>query len=175
MHESVIHLVDPVLHRFESLLNADNGMDPSWWTLIFYRGFQNETASVKRGLLEYIFSRENPQTLHKMGVEQGFMFGALFKTVDNTSLFQVPTQGALVSPFGEHFRAFIYRLVQAVQTEHKVNFLRQLIHHFSHVVSSPAPILYAMEALAEVDHVSAWGPEELKSLRVLVDRHRNFK
>ncbi|CEJ01490.1 hypothetical protein RMCBS344292_15515 [Rhizopus microsporus] len=31
-----------------------------------------------------------------------------------------------------------------------------------------------MEALAEVDHVSAWGPEELKSLRVLVDRHRNF-
>ncbi|ORE16390.1 hypothetical protein BCV71DRAFT_265697 [Rhizopus microsporus] len=174
MHESVIHLVDPVLHRFESLLNADNGMDPSWWTLIFYRGFQNETASVKRGLLEYIFSRENPQTLHIMGVEQGFMFGALFKTVDNTSLFQVPTQGALVSPFGEHFRAFIYRLVQALQTEHKVNFLRQLIHHFSHVVSSPAPILYAMEALAEVDRVSAWGPEELKSLRVLVDRHRNF-
>ncbi|ORE02050.1 hypothetical protein BCV72DRAFT_252709 [Rhizopus microsporus var. microsporus] len=174
MHESVIHLVDPVLHRFESLLNADNGMDPSWWTLIFYRGFQNETASVKRGLLEYIFSRENSQTLHKMGVEQGFMFGALFKTVDNTSLFQVPTQGALVSPFGEHLRAFIYRLVQALQTEHKVNFLRQLIHHFSHVVSSPAPILYAMEALAEVDRVSAWGPEELKSLRVLVDRHRNF-
>ncbi|KAG1051318.1 hypothetical protein G6F43_006464 [Rhizopus delemar] len=175
MHESVIHLVDPVLPRFEILLNADNVMDATWWTLLFYRGFQNETASVKKGLLEYIFSRENPQTLNKMGVEQGFMFGALFKTVDTTALFAVPTQGALVSPFGEHFKSFIYRLVQSIKKEEdKVDFLRHLIHHLSHVVSSPAPILYTMEALAEVDHVHAWGPEELKSLRVLVDRHRNF-
>ncbi|CAO3698396.1 unnamed protein product [Rhizopus stolonifer] len=175
MHENVIHLVDPVLPRFEILLNADFGMDASWWILLFYRGFQNETSSVKKGLLEYIFTRQDKNTLNKLGVEQGFMFGALFKTVDSTALFAVPTQGALVSPFGENFRSFIYRLVQSFEQEDaKADFLRHLIHHISHVIGSPAPILYVMEALAEVDPVSAWGPEELKSFRVLVDRHRNF-
>lgn len=176
MHENVIHLVDPVLPRFEILLNADFGMDASWWILLFYRGFQNETSSVKKGLLEYIFTRQDKMTLNKLGVEQGFMFGALFKTVDSTALFAVPTQGALVSPFGENFRSFIYRLVQSFEQENaKADFLKHLIHHISHVVGSPAPILYVMEALAEIDPVSAWGPEELKSFRVLVDRHRNFK
>ncbi|KAI7894857.1 uncharacterized protein EV154DRAFT_599678 [Mucor mucedo] len=174
MHENVIHLVEPVLPRFETLLNA-NALDASWWVLLMYRGFQNDTSSVKKGLLEFIFSREDPSILNKMGIEQGFMFGALFKTVDSTALFAVPTQGTLVSPFGEHFREFMRRLVQAFEKEQdKINFLRQLIHHLSHVVSSHAPILYTMEALAEVDYVDAWGPEELKSLRVLVDRHRNF-
>lgn len=175
MHETVIHLIDPVLPRFETLLNA-NALDASWWVLLFYRGFQNDVASVKKGLLEFIFSRENSSILNKMGMEQGFMFGALFKTVDYTALFQVPTQGTLVSPFGEHFRAFLVHLIAAFENEQdKINFLRQLIHHLSHVVGSYAPILYTMEALAESDYVDAWGPEELKSLRVLVDRHRNFK
>lgn len=175
MHESVIHLVDPVLPRFETLLNA-NALDASWWVLLMYRGFQNDTSSVKKGLLEFIFSREDPAILNKMGIEQGFMFGALFKILDSTSLYSVPTQGALVSPFGEHFRSFMVRLIGAFENEQdKIKFLRQLIHHLSHVVSSYAPILYTMEALAEADYVNAWGPEELKSLRVLVDRHRNFK
>jgi tRNA guanosine-2'-O-methyltransferase len=137
---------------------------------------QNDTSSVKKGLLEFIFSREDPSILNKMGVEQGFMFGALFKTVDTTNLFSVPTQGTLVSPFGEHFRSFMLHLISAFENESdRVNFLRQLIHHLSHVVNGYAPILYTMEALAESDYCNAWGPEELKSLRVLVDRHRNFK
>ncbi|KAI9281150.1 hypothetical protein BY458DRAFT_430265 [Sporodiniella umbellata] len=175
MHENVIHLVDPVLPRFEALLNADFGMDASWWILLFYRGFQNETSSVKKGLLEYIFTRQDIKTLNKLGVEQEFMFGALFKTVDSTALFAVPTQGALVSPFGENFRSFIYRLVQSFGTlESKIDFLRHLVHHLAHVVGSHAPILYAIEALADVDSVPAWGPEELKSFRFLADRHRNF-
>lgn len=175
MHENVIHLVDPVLPRFETLLNA-NTLDASWWILLLYRGFQNDIASVKKGLLEFIFSRQDKRVLNKMGVEQAFMFGALFKTVDSTNLFQVPTQGTLVSPFGEHFRSFLVNLINALEDQlEKINFLRHLIHHLSHVVSSYAPILYTMEALTEVDPIEAWGPEELKSLRVLVDRHRNFK
>ncbi|CEP13385.1 hypothetical protein [Parasitella parasitica] len=174
MHESVIHLVDPILPRFETLLKADF-LDASWWILLFHRGFQNDISSVRKGLLEYIFSRQDADVLNKLGVQQGFMLGALFKTVDNTTLFQVPTQGTMVSPFGEHFRFFLLHLINAIQDkQEKVQFLRQLMHHISHVVSSYIPILYAMEALAEVQPVDAWGPEELKSLRVLVDRHRNF-
>lgn len=175
MHENVIHLVDPVLPRFETLLKADF-LDASWWILLLHRGFQNDIASVRKGLLEYIFSRQDPDVLNKLGVQQAFMFGALFKTVDNTALFQVPTQGTMVSPFGEHFRFFMLHLIDSIQDkQEKVQFLRQLIHHISHVVSSYVPILYTMEALAEAQPVDAWGPEELKSLRVLVDRHRNFK
>jgi hypothetical protein len=114
--------------------------------------------------------------LNKLGVEQGFMFAALLKILDSTSLFSVPTQGTLVSPFGEHYRLFLVRLIKAFENKQdKISFLRQLIHHLSHVVGSYAPILYTMEALAESDYVDAWGPDELKSLRVLVDRHRNFK
>ncbi|KAI8643710.1 hypothetical protein BD408DRAFT_341945 [Parasitella parasitica] len=174
MHESVIHLVDPILPRFETLLKADF-LDASWWILLFHRGLQNEIASVRKGLLEYIFSRQDPDVLNKLGVQQAFMFGALFKTVDNTALFQVPTQGTMVSPFGEHFRFFLLHLIDAIQDrQERVQFLRQLMRHISHVVVSYIPILYTMEALAEVQPVDAWGPEELKSLRVLVDRHRNF-
>lgn len=175
MHENVIHLVDPVLPRFETLLHS-NELDASWWVLLLYRGFQNDTPSVKKGLLEFIFSRENPSILNKLGSEQGFMFAALLKILDNTNLFSVPTQGTLVSPFGEHYREFLARLIKSFENDtDRINFLRQLIHHLSHVVGSYAPILYTMEALAEADYVDAWGPEELKSLRVLVDRHRNFK
>ncbi|CAO3620518.1 unnamed protein product [Mucor fragilis] len=174
MHESVIHLVDPVLPRFETLVKA-NFLDASWWVLLLHRGFQNDIASVKKCLLEFIFSRQDPEVLNQLGVQQAFMFGALFKTVDNTGLFQVPTQGTMVSPFGEHFRFFMLHLIDAIQDKHeKIQFLRQLIHHISHVVSSYVPILYTMEALAEAQTTDAWGPEELKSLRVLVDRHRNF-
>lgn len=174
MHENVIHLVDPVLPRFETLLHS-NELDASWWVLLLYRGFQNDTPSVKKGLLEFIFSRENPSILNKLGSEQGFMFAALLKILDNTNLFSVPTQGTLVSPFGEHYREFLARLIKSFENDtDRINFLRQLIHHLSHVVGSYAPILYTMEALAESDYVDAWGPEELKSLRVLVDRHRNF-
>ena len=175
MHENVIHLVSPVLPRFETLLNA-NALDASWWVLLLYRGFQNDTPSVKKGLLEFIFTRENPVILNRLGVEQGFMFAALLKTLDTTGLFSVPTQGTLVSPFGEHYRSFLVRLIKAFENEQeKINFLRQLIHHIAHVVGSYPCILYTMEALTEVDYVEAWGPEELKSLRQLVDRHRNFK
>lgn len=174
MHETVIHLVDPVLPRFETLVKA-NCLDASWWVLLLHRGFQNDIASVKKCLLEFIFSRQDPDVLNQLGVQQAFMFGALFKTVDNTGLFQVPTQGTMVSPFGEHFRFFMLHLMDAIQDrQEKIQFLRQLIHHLSHVMSSYVPILYTMEALAEAQPIDAWGPEELKSLRVLVDRHRNF-
>ncbi|EPB84910.1 hypothetical protein HMPREF1544_08345 [Mucor circinelloides 1006PhL] len=174
MHESVIHLVDPVLPRFETLVKA-NFLDASWWVLLLHRGFQNDIASVKKCLLEFIFSRQDPDVLNQLGVQQAFMFGALFKTVDTTALFQVPTQGTMVSPFGEHFRFFMLHLIDAIQDkQEKIQFLRQLIHHISHVVSSYVPILYTMEALAEAQPIDAWGPEELKSLRYLVDRHRNF-
>jgi hypothetical protein len=174
-HENVIHLVEPVLPRFEVLLN-ENALDASWWIIIFYRGFQNDVPSVKKGLLEYIFSRENKQVLNTMGVEQTFMFNALLKTVDSTNLFQVPTQGTLVSPFGEQLRKFMRNIVDAFNDkEEKITFLKQLVHHMAHFISSHAPILYIMESLTEVEDTGAWGPDELKSLRLLVDRHRNFK
>ncbi|RCH86084.1 hypothetical protein CU098_001180, partial [Rhizopus stolonifer] len=171
----VIHLVEPVLPRFESLLHADL-LDPSWWILLLYRGFQNDVASVKKGLLEFIFLRQDKFVLNKMCVQHMFVFGALFKTLDVASLFQVPTQGTLVSPFGEHFKTFLVNAIRAFEKDHdRIGFLRQLMHHISHVVSSYVPILYSMEALAQTEEMNAWGPDELKSLRVLVDRHRNFK
>ncbi|KAI8359079.1 hypothetical protein EDC96DRAFT_545587 [Choanephora cucurbitarum] len=174
MHESVIHLVEPVLPRFETLIRADL-LDASWWILLFYRGFQNDVASVKKGLLEFIFSRQQPDVLQKMGVQHMFIFGALLKTLDVASLFQVPTQGTFVSPFGEHFKSFLVHVIESFdQEQDKISFLCQLMHHLSHVVSSYVPILYSMEALTEITEVRAWGPDELKSLRVLVDRHRNF-
>ncbi|KAI7902965.1 uncharacterized protein BX663DRAFT_551827 [Cokeromyces recurvatus] len=182
MHENVIHLVDPVLPRFELILKETDSLqlDPSWWILLFYRGFENDTPSVKKCLLEYIFGQRQHDVLNKLAIQPSFMFDALLKVVDNTSLFQVPTIGTMVSPFGEHFKTFMTHLIHdgfvKGQEEERTRVLRQLICHLSRVVNSPLPILYAMEALAEVDErvVDAWGPEELKSLRILVDRHRNF-
>ncbi|KAI9478551.1 MAG: hypothetical protein EXX96DRAFT_571334 [Benjaminiella poitrasii] len=182
MHENVIHLVDPVLPRFELILTETDSLqlDPSWWILLFYRGFQNDTPSVKKCLLEHIFNQHQHSVLNKLAVQSGFMFDALLTAVDNTSLFQAPTIGSMVSPFGEHFKSFMTCVIHdgfvEGQEEQRSVFLKQLIHHLSRVVNSPVPILYAMEALADVDESvnNGWGPEELKSLRVLVDRHRNF-
>ncbi|KAF7728535.1 Tar (HIV-1) RNA binding protein 1 [Apophysomyces ossiformis] len=175
MHESVVHLIEPVLPRFELLLSENSPLDASWWILLFYRGFQNETASVKKAIFEYIFSIQNPACLNMLGVQSDFIFGTLFKDLDVTGLYSVPTQGTLVSPFGEHLKSFVVHLVQAFeQRQDKIKFLRQLIHHLTHVVGSYVFILYLMESLTEVEPVSAWGTDELKSLRYLVDRHRNF-
>lgn len=122
MHESVIHLVEPVLPRFEPLLVSEAApLDASWWICLFYRGFQNDTASVKKGILEYIFGLENVKCLNILGSEREFIFGALFKSIDLTSLYTVPTQGTLVSPFGEKLRSFTRHLVEAFyDKEYKV-------------------------------------------------------
>lgn len=123
MHETVIHLVEPVLPRFEMMLtNAETTMDPSWWILLFYRGFQNETYSVKKGILEYIFTLENQNVLQLLASQYDFMFGAMLKTVDVMSMYTVPTQGVLISPFGEKLKSFIRNLISAVDdTDEKVS------------------------------------------------------
>ncbi|KAG0167145.1 Tar (HIV-1) RNA binding protein 1 [Apophysomyces sp. BC1034] len=175
MHEAVVHLVEPVLPRFELLLSDAARMEASWWILLFYRGFQNETASVKKAILEYIFGIQNSKCLNLLGNQNDFIFGTLFKTLDVTALYSVPTQGTLVSPFGEHLKAFVTHLVCALeQQQEKIKFLRQLIHHLTHVIGSHVFILYLMESLTEMESIPAWGTDELKSLRYLVDRHRNF-
>ncbi|KAI7864646.1 hypothetical protein BDF14DRAFT_1987237 [Spinellus fusiger] len=177
MHESVIHLVDPILPRFEMLLtDSDTRLDATWWILLLYRGFQNDTLSVKKNILEYIFKLQNKKSLNRLGTQHEFIFTALLKTVDVASLYGVPTQGALVSPFGEAFRFFLRNLVSSFeQEEEKIRFLRQLIHHMAHVSGCYLLILYIMEALTEIEPLAAWGSEELKALRYLVDRHRNFQ
>lgn len=120
MHETVLHLVKPVLSRLEHLLSSPD-MDPSWWILLFYRGFHNDTTSVKKGILEYIFTLQNKQSLNMMGIQRDFVFGALLKTIDVTSLYAVPTQGTLVSPFGEKIKLFVTHLLGALErTEDKV-------------------------------------------------------
>ncbi|KAI9323060.1 hypothetical protein BX666DRAFT_2016546 [Dichotomocladium elegans] len=177
MHETVIHLVEPVLPRFERLLTNDHmTVDPSWWILLFHRGFQNDTASVKKGILEYIFSLENAKALRVLGAQNDFIFGALLKTVDVMALYSVPTQGTLVSPFGEKLKGFMYRLTQVFDNpDQKVNFLSQLIQYMSHVLNGYIPILFILEAISEADGIPSWAADELKAMRYLVDRHRNFQ
>lgn len=115
MHENVLHLVQPVLSRFESLLSYEPHLDASWWTLILHRGFNNETLVIQKEIWEYIFARENVDTLNKLGSQQNFFFGAFLKTIDSTNLYSVPTQGTLVSPFGEHLKSFITKIVGAIK------------------------------------------------------------
>ncbi|KAI8384828.1 uncharacterized protein BYT42DRAFT_563768 [Radiomyces spectabilis] len=176
MHESVVHLVDPVMPRFEMLLrNTNVHLDPSWWILLLCRGFHNETGSVKKCILDYLFARRAPETLHMLGVQHDFIFGPFLKTLDVTALYSVPTQGTLVSPFAEHLKEFIVHLVNALKDKNeKIAFLQRIIHHSAHVVNSHVLILYILEALNNLEPVQAWRGEELKSLRYLVDRHRNF-
>ncbi|KAI8138427.1 hypothetical protein BJV82DRAFT_631498 [Fennellomyces sp. T-0311] len=176
VHETVIHLVEPVLPRIEALLtNTETEMDASWWIILFYRGFQNDTSSVKKGILEYIFSLQNPKSLSLLAVQSDFIFGTLLKSIDVISMYSVPTQGTLVSPFGEKLKDFMHRLVQSIETnDQKIEFLCQLLHHISHVVNGYVPILYIMEGIVEMDEIKAWGSDELRTLRYLVDRHRNF-
>ena len=96
-------------------------MDPSWWILLFYRGFANDMASVKKGILEYVFGLQNPLSLNLLASHGDFIFGTLLKSIDIISMYSVPTQGTLVSPFGEKLKEFMHRLVQAIDTqEHKV-------------------------------------------------------
>ncbi|KAG2223961.1 hypothetical protein INT45_013418, partial [Circinella minor] len=176
VHETVIHLVEPVLPRLEVLLtNTDINMDPSWWILLFYRGFANDMASVKKGILEYVFGLQNPLSLNLLASHSDFIFGTLLKSIDIISMYSVPTQGTLVSPFGEKLKDFMHRLVQAIDTqEHKAQFLSQLLHHIAHVLNGYVPILYIVEGIVDISGLPAWGSDELRTMRFLVDRHRNF-
>ncbi|KAI8096188.1 uncharacterized protein BX664DRAFT_323334 [Halteromyces radiatus] len=176
MHETVVHLVEPVLPRFESLLCSTSlHLDASWWTLLLYRGFNNETSNVQKLIWEYLFARQNTNTLNQLVSQQDFFFGSLLKSLDNTSIYSVNSQGTLVSPFGERLKLFISHIIQNFKDDNaKKKFIRQLIHHLAHVISSHILILYIMESLAETKYIACWGGEELKSLRYLVDRHRHF-
>ncbi|KAI9494149.1 hypothetical protein BDB00DRAFT_928434 [Zychaea mexicana] len=176
MHETVIHLVEPVLPKLEVLLlNAETNMDASWWILLFYRGFQNDMGSVKKGILEYVFGLQNPKSLSLLAGQSDFIFGTLLKSIDVIGMYSVPTQGTLVSPFGEKLKDFMHRLVQSIESnEQKAQFLSQLLHHIAHVVNGYVPILYIMEGIVDIDPIPAWGSDELRTLRYLVDRHRNF-
>ncbi|CAO3617655.1 unnamed protein product [Cunninghamella echinulata] len=175
MHENVIHLVQPVLPRFEYLLSYEPRLDASWWTLILHRGFNNETVVIQKEIWEYIFARQNLDTLNQLGCQLNFFFGTLLKTIDSTTLYSVPTQGTLVSPFGEHLKSFITKIVSAFNNQDtKKQFLQQMIHRLAHVINSHIMILYIMEGLADCEPFLCWTKEELKSLRYLVDRHRHF-
>jgi tRNA guanosine-2'-O-methyltransferase len=122
MHENVLHLVDPILPRFELLLfSSDPAIDPSWWTLLLYRGFQNEAMSVRKRILEYVFGFETKQSLLAVARQYDFLFGVFFAAIDTTSLYTVSTLGAMVSPTGEMLRGFIRKLIEAVEdTDEKV-------------------------------------------------------
>ncbi|ORZ16603.1 hypothetical protein BCR42DRAFT_415426 [Absidia repens] len=176
MHESMVHLVEPVLNRFESLLGSTQvRLDTSWWILLLYRGFNNEIRSIQMVIWEYIFARQNSNTLDQLASQSDFFFGAFLKSIDNTSIFSVSTQGTMVSPFGEHLKSFMARIISNFTSmDDKKRFLKQLIHHLAHVVNSHVLILYIMESLAEANSTPCWSSEELKSLRYLVDRHRHF-
>lgn len=122
MHEPVSHLVEPVLPRFDLILRKPASpstphLHSTWWSLLFYRGFQNDTVSVKRKIVEYVLSIESLEALNVLGCEFEFIFSALFITIDNTALYSVPTLGTMVSPFGEMVRTFVGRLIQAYKKD----------------------------------------------------------
>ncbi|KAH8553159.1 hypothetical protein BGW37DRAFT_488649 [Umbelopsis sp. PMI_123] len=177
MHENVLHLVDPILPRFELLLfSSDPAIDPSWWTLLLYRGFQNEAMSVRKRILEYVFGFETKQSLLAVAKQYDFLFGVFFAAIDTTSLYTVSTLGAMVSPTGEMLRGFIRKLIEAVDDgDEKITLIQQLIHHVAFVMTSFIAMMYVTEALTDVAPCKAFGPEELKSVRVLVDKNMNFQ
>jgi hypothetical protein len=115
MHENALHLVDPILPRFELLLSSSNpSIDPSWWTLLLYRGFQNEAISVRKKILEYVFGLEKMESLLAVGRQHEFLFGVFFAAIDTSSLYTVSSLGTMVSPTGEMLRCFIRRLVETI-------------------------------------------------------------
>ncbi|KAI9277942.1 hypothetical protein BC943DRAFT_298425 [Umbelopsis sp. AD052] len=177
MHENVLHLVDPILPRFELLLfSSDPAIDPSWWTLLLYRGFQNEAMSVRKRILEYVFEFETKQSLLAVARQYDFLFGVFFAAIDTTSLYTVSTLGAMVSPTGEMLRGFIRKLIEAVEdVDEKTTLIQQLIHHVAFVMTSFVAMMYVTEALTDVAPCQAFGPEELKSVRVLIDKNMNFQ
>jgi tRNA guanosine-2'-O-methyltransferase len=122
MHENVIHLVDPILPRFELLLSgSDPALDPSWWTLLLYRGFQNDAVSVRKKILEYVFGLEKKESLVTIGKQYDFLFGVFFAAIDTSSLYTVLSLGTMISPTGEMLRGFIRKLIEAVDdAEEKV-------------------------------------------------------
>ncbi|KAI8074159.1 hypothetical protein BC940DRAFT_290184 [Gongronella butleri] len=175
MHETEVHLVIPVLPRFEHLMAAQPALHTTWWTLLIFRGLNGEINNAQKYLWDYLLTRKEPDTLNKIAAQLDFFFTTLWKSIDNTSLFGVASLGTMVSPFGEHVKEFITNLVSSLEDATlKTKFIQQMIHHLCHVTSSHILILYTMEGLAECDAHACWGPEELKSLRHLVDRHRHF-
>ncbi|RUS25589.1 hypothetical protein BC938DRAFT_471926 [Jimgerdemannia flammicorona] len=143
MHEPVSHLVEPVLPRFDLILRKPNPSTPhlhsTWWALLFYRGFQNDTVSVKRRILEYVLSIESPEALNVLGCEFEFIFSALLTTLDNTALYSVPTLGTMVSPFGEMVRTFCGRLIKAYEKdEDRYYTFSNAILLSSETISTPA-------------------------------------
>jgi tRNA guanosine-2'-O-methyltransferase len=177
MHESVGHLVDPILPRLETLMTGSGlALDPSWWTLLLYRGFQNEAISVRKKILEYVLNLDKPAPLLVVAKRPEFLFGVFFAAIDTSSLYTVQTLGTMISPFGEMLRKFIRNLIQCLDDpKEKAELIRQLIHHIAFVMTSFIPIIYIAEALTDVDSCEAFGSVELKSIRVLVDRNRSFQ
>lgn len=177
MHENVGHLVDPILPRLETLMIGSGlALDPSWWTLLLYRGFQNEAISVRKKILEYVLNLDKPASLLVVAKRPEFLFGVFFGAIDTSSLYTVQTLGTMISPFGEMLRKFIRNLIQCLDDpKEKADLIRQLIHHIAFVMTSFIPIIYIAEALTDVDSCEAFGSVELKSIRVLVDRNRSFQ
>jgi hypothetical protein len=57
----------------------------------------------------------------------------------------------------------------------QANLIRQLIHHVAFVMTSYVPLMFVAESLTDIEPCKAFGAEELKSIRVLVDGNRHFQ
>ncbi|KAI9331609.1 hypothetical protein BDR26DRAFT_899277 [Obelidium mucronatum] len=175
LQESSGHLIEPILPKLSLFLNSDC-MHATWWITLMKRGIQNNSAPMRKRILEYLIS--SPVDLVLVvetlcsDIGREFLLKTLIPALDSSYLYHVSGLGSFVSLFGEKVRAFIRTVLEITRTKSAT--LREIIKT-SVGFSTKVSVLYVMMGLsdfAKIQNDAKLGPEDILHFSDMITNHR---
>ncbi|KAJ3030730.1 UNVERIFIED_CONTAM: Tar (HIV-1) RNA binding protein 1 [Siphonaria sp. JEL0065] len=166
LQESGAHLIEPILPKLSLFLNPST-IHPFWWVTLMIRGVHNNSAPMKKRILEYLISSTDNnglvlKTLCGHASAEKFLLGTLIQELDAAFLYHVSGLGSFVSPFGEKVRGFVASVMK--ERVDKTATLKHLIKAcvgFSSRVSSIYVLMGLSDFADKADQLQVLGPEDV--------------
>ncbi|KAI9143336.1 hypothetical protein BKA69DRAFT_1123139 [Paraphysoderma sedebokerense] len=155
--ETYSHLIEPALHKLDQYLSQSpsgattGNLAMSWWNIIFIKGFQNESLSSRKIILNYILSNQSRDITNRVAGQTEFMRLHFFPALETQGLYVVGGVGNMVSVFGESISDWVRRVILGMQDiKEKKIFVKTLLKQLATSLHNIFAITYLTQGLAQL-------------------------
>ncbi|XP_028676030.2 LOW QUALITY PROTEIN: probable methyltransferase TARBP1 [Erpetoichthys calabaricus] len=174
LDENQIHVVKPVLQKIDQVVDAINAENKdglnlhiSWLICIYARMFDSENKAVMKEGVSHLLNLDavrNPQFSHGLA---DFIVGPFLVVLSETTLFQRSSEQMIgcCPEIGVKLNKFFVRLFSSLPEDRKGEYLLKIVHNLSSRNWCAVPILFILQALAQVKDCRVHGVEGLHAFR----------
>ncbi|KAK6489347.1 putative methyltransferase TARBP1 [Huso huso] len=174
LDETQIHLVMPVLHKINKLIEATISESQdcplfhiSWLICVYRRMFDSENKAVmKEGVLHLLSLHVMKYPVFSQGFAE-FIVGPFVDILSESTLFNRSADQEIGScpEISVKLQKFLVTFTSSLPEENKGRFLLQMVQNLANRHWCAVPILFISQALAQVKGCRAFGVEGLHALR----------